>query len=224
MRFVVKIPRLPCVLLSAAAHTIFLYALATTISLFDSFDAFDAPSAAEARLASAAVVFSGSFDRIDSGLQLLNSGVVPRLYISGLNANAGLRPSRFVAQFSVRNPNIPDLQRSVDCCVQWGEHADNTLENAVETRCWAQRSETRGPLLLITSRLHMARALTALSRELPDHRIIPFPAPEPARSTSRLQPRALEYLKYLGTLALTHVPSITLRLPILWSIASHCPQ
>ncbi|WP_244613027.1 YdcF family protein [Methylosinus sp. Ce-a6] len=218
-----RMPSLVCVVSWAATHTLLVYVFAIIICRFDSFDAFELPSAVETRHVSAAVVFTGSFERIDAGLQLMNSGVVPLLYISGLNANAGLHPSRFVAQFSARNPNIRDLRRLVECCVQWGEYAENTIQNAVETRCWVRRHETPGPLLLITSRLHMARALTALSSELPDRPLIPFPALDPASSASQSRPRVIEYLKYLATIALVHAPSINFRLPIHRSRADGCP-
>ena len=125
---------------------------------FAAFDSFSIPSEAEVRRASAAVVFTGAFERVDAGLQLVNAGAVPRLYVSGLNANAGILPARFVSHFSERNPNIADLRRLVECCVEWGELADNTFQNARDTKCWADRRGLTGPLLLITSRRHMARA------------------------------------------------------------------
>ena len=34
---------------------------------------------------------------------------MPRLYISGVNGNAGIDPAHFVEQFSVRNPDIADF-------------------------------------------------------------------------------------------------------------------
>ena len=122
-----------------------------------SFDSFSIPSLERIRQVSAAVVFTGQFDRVDVGLRLADAGAVPRLYISGVNGNVGLDPAHFVEQFSIRNPDIADLRRLVACCVEWGERADNTFQNAQDTKCWVDRRGLAGPLLLITSRQHMAR-------------------------------------------------------------------
>jgi uncharacterized SAM-binding protein YcdF (DUF218 family) len=175
---------------------------------FAAFDSFSIPSEAEVRRASAAVVFTGAFERVDAGLQLVHSGVVPRLYVSGLNANAGILPARFVSQFSVRNPNIADLRRLVECCVEWGELADNTFQNAQDTKCWADRRGLTGPLLLITSRRHMARAMAALSGALPGRALIPYPADDALAPAGGLRGRTLEYIKYLGTLIANRLPSV----------------
>ena len=155
------------------AARIFLGAALVGVALdFFAFDSLSVPSDAEVRRAAAAVVFTGAFERVDAGLRLLEAGAVPRLYVSGVNANAGIPPARFVSQFSLRNPSIADLPRLVACCVEWGEDADNTLENAFDTKCWVDRRGVSGPLLLITSRRHMARALAALSGALPGRALI----------------------------------------------------
>jgi uncharacterized SAM-binding protein YcdF (DUF218 family) len=172
---------------------------------FVAFDACKVPSEAEIRQTSAGVVFSGAFERVDAGLNLLSAGYISRLYISGLNAGAGIVPRGFVDQFAPRNPNITDLKGLVACCVEWGENAQNTLENATETSCWMARQTLKGPLLLITSRLHMPRAAITLSRALPNQEIIPYPVDDD--SSSRLyRTRTLEFLKYLATIAVIHVP------------------
>ena len=120
------------------------------------------------------------------GLRLADAGTVPRLYISGVNGNAGIDPARFVEQFSIRNAGIADLQRRVACCIEWGERADNTFDNAQDTKCWVGRRGLTGPLLLITSRQHMARAMAALSGALPDRVIVPYPSKmDPPRSAGR---------------------------------------
>ena len=175
---------------------------------FFAFDSFSVLSDAEVRRASAAVVFTGAFERVDAGLQLLDAGVIPRLYVSGVNANAGIPPARFVSQFSVRNPSIADLPRLVECCVEWGERADNTIQNAWDTKCWAERRGVSGPLLLITSRRHMARAMAALSGALPGRALIPYPVDDAPPSAGGLRGRAFEYVKYLGTHVAVRLPRI----------------
>ncbi|MBY6242481.1 YdcF family protein [Methylosinus sp. Sm6] len=209
-------------MIAATTRTLFVSATLVGVDRFQSFDDFVVPSAAEVRRASAAVVFSGAFERVDAGLRLVNAGAIPLLYISGLNANAGLRPTHIVSQFSTRNPDIADLPSLIQCCVRWGENADNTLQNAFETRCWVKRRKAPGALLLITSRRHMARALTALSSELPEHALIPYPVPDAPASGSPLRPRAFEYLKYLATIVIVHIPSIDVLLGINPPLAKGC--
>ena len=142
---------------------------------FMAFDAFSVPSRKTVRSASAAVIFTGQFERVDAGLRLLEAKDVPRLYISGVNAGAGILLANFVNQFSTRNPEIVDLRQLVQCCVELGEQANNTFQNARDAQCWVERRGVTGPLLLITSERHMARAMAAISGTLPSFKIIPYP-------------------------------------------------
>ena len=158
-------------------------ALVGAVVGYVSFNSFSVPSLDRIRQVSAAVVFTGQFQRVDVGLRLADAGAVPRLYISGVNGNAGIDPAHFVEQFSIRNPDIADLRRLVSCCVEWGERANNTFQNAQDTKCWVDRRGLTGPLLLITSRQHMARAMAALSGALPGRVIVPYPVEDgPHRS------------------------------------------
>jgi uncharacterized SAM-binding protein YcdF (DUF218 family) len=191
-----------------ARRGFFALALISFALGFLAFDSFTVPLEAEVRRASTGIVFTGAFERVDAGLQLLAASAIPRLYVSGVNAGAGILPTRFVTQFSRRNPNIADFQRLVACCVEWGEDASNTVQNAWETKCWVDHRELAGPLLLITSRLHMARAMTALSAALPDYVIIAYPVEDALSSGHPLRGRAIEYLKYLGAIVALRLPSI----------------
>lgn len=188
------------------------------------FDSFDVPLEAEVRRASAGIVFTGAFQRVDVGLQLLDRGAIPRLYLSGVNAGAGMRPARLVSQFSLRNPNIADLQRLVACCVEWGEAANNTFQNASDTKCWVDRRELAGPLLLITSRPHMARAMAVLSAALPGRELIAYPVEDARSSAQSLRGRTIEYLKYLGALVAVRLPSIVSAKLFDGAVAEPCPR
>ena len=193
--------------LMRVAGRVFLGMALISVALgFLAFDSFDVPSEAEVRRTSVGIVFTGAFERVDAGLRLLNAGAIPRLYVSGVNAGAGILPARFVSQFSARNQNIADLQGLVACCVEWGERANNTFQNAQDTKCWVDRRGMTGPLLLITSRRHMARALAALSGALPRRELIPYPVDEALSPTDSLRERALEYVKYLGTIVAVRLP------------------
>jgi uncharacterized SAM-binding protein YcdF (DUF218 family) len=179
-------------------------ALVSGVVGYVSFDSFSVPSLDRIRQVSAAVVFTGQFERVDVGLRLASAGAVPRLYISGVNENAGIDPAHWVEQFSIRNPDIADLRRLVACCVEWGQRADNTFENAEDTKCWVDRRGLTGPLLLITSRQTMARAAAALSGALPERVIVPYPLEEGLSVGSRARMR--EYLKYLITIVVARLP------------------
>lgn len=136
------------------------------------------------------MIFTGAFERIDARSHLLAAGVVPGLYVSGANAGAGIHPVRFVHMSSLRNPKAADLQGLVECCVEWGERAENTFQNACETKCWIPRRGLPGPLLLITSREHMARALAALSGALPRRALIPYAVDDALPPGNRSRERA----------------------------------
>lgn len=195
--------------LSRIAGRIFLGLALTGVAVdFVAFDSFSAPTPTQLGEVSAAVVFTGQFDRVDAGLHLVDAKAVPRVYISGVNGGAGINPANFVHQFSARNPNIANLQRLVECCVEWGERANNTLQNARDTECWVRRRGLTGPLLLVTSQRHMARALAALSGTLPDRLIVPYPIEDAPLSVYPTRMRALDYVKYIGTFVTVRIPWI----------------
>jgi uncharacterized SAM-binding protein YcdF (DUF218 family) len=191
---------------------------------FLTFDSFPIPLEAEVRRVSAGIVFTGAFERVDAGLRLLDASAISRLYVSGVNAGAGIPPARFVGQFSLRNPNIMDLQRLVACCVEWGEGANNTFQNARDTKCWVDRRELAGPLLLITSRQHVARAMAALSAALPGGILIAYPVEDAFSPSHPLRERAIEYFKYLGTLVAVRLPSIVSARLFDGALAESCPR
>jgi len=191
---------------------------------FASFDDFSSPSLAELPRVAAGIVFTGDFGRVDHGLRLLDAGLVRRLYVSGVNAEAGIRPENFVAQFSARNPGIVELGALVDCCVEWGARAQNTWQNALDARCWALRNDLPGALLLITGREHMARARAALAAVLPEREILTEPVEDQSLGARNLERRAKEYLKYLETLTLTLAPGLAARTEAAGAFAQGCPE
>jgi uncharacterized SAM-binding protein YcdF (DUF218 family) len=187
-----------------------------------SFDSFSVPFLDRIHQVSAAVVFTGQLERVDVGLRLADSDAVPRLYISGVNGNAGMDPLRFVEQFSIRNPDISDLRRLVACCAEWGKRANNTFQNAQDTKCWVDRRALTGPILLITSRQAMARAITALSGALPEREIIPYPVEDGPPTDGRTRMRA--YLKYLVTIVASRLPLTIGGQRVYGPFADGCPD
>ncbi len=186
------------------------------------FDAAEPPSDADIRRAAAAVVFTGDFTRIDAALKLLAAGRVRKVYISGVNVGAGLIKQNFVTQFSRRNPEIAHLDKLVACCVEMGEAAESTIQNALETQCWLTRRSIEGPILLVTSRMHMARALGLLSRTARNRDIIPFPVADDASSLSDAA-RAEEYDKFVQTLVLVRIPGLLRLESFSGPFAKGCP-
>lgn len=197
--------------------------LALTI-WFASFDDYRPPTIGEIRNVPAAVVFTGQFERIDIALQMLDQGTIRRLFISGLNPGAGLFPTSFVAQFSARNPNIERLAGLTDCCIRWGDEADTTIQNADETKCWLTSESAQSPLLLISGRQHLARALAALRAAGVSNQILPYPVEEAGHPENELRRRALEFTKLLGQTLLSFTPWYNANVALHGRFAGGCPH
>lgn len=170
---------------------------------YATFDDFASPPAEQVGQASAAVVFTGAYSRIDAGLKLRSQDRVPRLYITGFNAKSGVFPN-FVEMYTKRNPDIASVGDLMACCVEVGVEARSTYQNALETRCWIERRNIEGPILLITSRNHMARALADLRGKLPLRRIIPYPVFDIPPTTGRN--RMAIFLQYVASLVASKLP------------------
>lgn len=167
------------------------------------FDQFMTPSPDLIKATATAIVLTGEHRRIDAGLRLQDEGKSTRLFISGFNPEAGIT-WRFVEQFSERNPSIRDLGALMACCVDYGVAAQTTYQNALEVKCWLQREEIEGPILLITSQNHMARALADFRGALLLREIIPFPVFDAPPLEG--EARAREYARYLVSLGLSPLP------------------
>ena len=75
-------------------------------------------------------MFTGADERVGVGLEVLQAGVVTRLYISGANPNAGIWRNDFEKKFGNADGNMRSLLK---CCIQFGALADSTFQNALET-------------------------------------------------------------------------------------------
>ncbi len=111
-----------------------------------------------------AVVFTGQFDRVRLGLQLMENNRIDRLFITGVNDGAGINPKRFPLQFGLSTKLIDALAAGN---IVLATDANSTIENAVESACWLRRQPSIKSIVLITSPYHMARASLALQRALP---------------------------------------------------------
>lgn len=147
----------------------------------------------------AALALTGGAERIPDAIELLERGHAGRLLITGANASLTLAD---VARLAPRSSKI------IECCVDLGYEARNTIGNAREARRWLDAHDLRGPVIVVTSNYHMPRALAELGHELPGTELIPFPV-----VTGRLRHGAWwndvgvarlwagEYVKYLAAIA-----------------------
>jgi uncharacterized SAM-binding protein YcdF (DUF218 family) len=157
--------------------------------------------------ADAIVVLTGGSARIDGALQLLAERRASRLLISGVNPRVNSKDlARLVGG---------DLRDDLDCCVDLGHDAIDTVGNAAETRSWAKQ---RGfsSLIVVTSDYHMPRSMTELAGAMPEMELIPFPVSNPElrladwwRDPPTLGLLAREYGKYLLARARQLLPATT---------------
>ncbi|PHS24030.1 MAG: hypothetical protein COA84_10005 [Robiginitomaculum sp.] len=145
------------------------------------------------------VLTGGGGTRIRAAATLLAKERGERLLISGVHS-------------AVQRRDIQDLfhltPKAMQCCVDLGYRAQDTLGNADETAAWAQ-SHKYGQLIVVTSTYHMPRALIELRASLPAAELLPFPVKDGRhKGLENLRRMVVEYLKYVVILAREAVLSI----------------
>lgn len=142
------------------------------------------------------VVLTGGAQRVNDALALLQQGHGGKLLISGVHQKTGRD------ELARHAPGARDM---LECCVDLGKGARNTIGNAIETRRWAEENGFRS-LIVVTSNYHMPRTLQEFRHALPGVRVTGYPVvtelAEPDRfwtdaATFRLI--AAEYAKYVVT-------------------------
>ena len=145
--------------------------------------------------ADAIVVLTGGAERVETGFRLLDEGLAPRLFVSGVHPDsrladlargAGVDPAKLAGR------------------VELGHAAASTRGNAVEIAAWA-RPRQIATIRLVTAGYHMPRARAELRRAMPGLRVQAHPV-TPARLRAEgafWQPRNWgllfgEYMKFLG--------------------------
>jgi uncharacterized SAM-binding protein YcdF (DUF218 family) len=111
------------------------------------------------------VVLTGTPARLNAGFALLKEIPDTRLLVSGVNAKVTRETLR---QAMGQSTNL------MDCCVDLGRIARNTVGNAEETALWAKNLDIDN-ILIVTSAYHMPRSLVELRRKMPGRRLVAFP-------------------------------------------------
>ncbi len=165
--------------LSIAAWGIGLTIFASTLPKLDS----SKPGTA----ADGIIVLTGGKGRLQAGLHLLAEKKGTRLLISGVHP-------------SVDNEDLWQITNApeylFDCCVDLDRASVNTIDNAEKSANWA-RAHGYKSVYLVTADYHMRRSLLLLQNALPDCEIIPYPV----AADKSLQAVALEYTKFIVTVA-----------------------
>jgi len=149
-----------------------------------------------------AIVFTGAYDRIDLGLDLLSSGNVDRLFITGANRTSGLIPARFPQLF---DPNSEEAGWIASGRVVLAPDAHSTLENALEVACWLRGEPEVKEVALITSQRHMARASVALQHAIAPISVVRVVS-DPSRKYDKFQLDLGEFSKFTATWIITLLP------------------
>ena len=151
--------------------------------------------AADANATDAIVVLTGGTERVETGFRLLEEGLAPRLFVSGVHPDSRLADL-------ARGAGVDPAKLSGR--VELGHAAASTRGNAVEIAAWASARGVR-TITLVTAGYHMPRARTELRRAMPGLQVQAHPV-TPARLRAEgafWQARNWglllgEYMKFLG--------------------------
>ena len=139
------------------------------------------------------IVLTGGTDRVPDAIELFSRGLADRLTVQ-LDRGHGVEIARL-------NPRSRDL---IECCVDLGHEAVNTIGNAREARLWVEQNKIAASLIVVTSNYHMPRALAELRHELPNYELRAYPVVALGmkytgwwRSAHAARVLGTEYLKYI---------------------------
>lgn len=148
------------------------------------------------RPADAIVVLTGGTKRLETGFALLEKGMGKKLFISGVYR--GVEVKELLARLKRE-----DAER-LNCCVELGFEADDTIGNAREATAWLRREGFR-TYFLVTSNYHLRRATLDFKAFAPELKPFAYPvAPEGLdmknwwRDSTARGLVLREYMKYLA--------------------------
>ena len=142
------------------------------------------------------VVLTGGKMRIERGMEILQKGYAEKMFISGV-----FMPSEIETKFRIEKSK-KDL---LDCCINFGAEAKNTIENAVEVNQWLSDNSEIIKIILITSYYHLPRSILMFEKKI-DRNLEVFPVPAVEKVNLLEQPFfhikliTSEYFKVIYTL------------------------
>jgi len=138
----------------------------------------------------AIVVLTGGQNRLEVAVELLETGLADKLYVSGVDEK--------VTRLELLNL-LGSTKALEECCIESGNQAADTVGNAIETLEWIEKNDIES-LRVVTSLEHMPRAMVEFKRFMPDIKFIEHPVgrwrPENINYFSLSQ----EYSKYIISL------------------------
>lgn len=114
--------------------------------------------------ADAAIILTGGSKRIQSGFELLENGIVPQIFISGVHPDVKL--DELLAQYDQK------LNATMQQHITLGKRAIDTETNAAEAVDWVKKHDIKH-IVLVTATYHMPRALYEFHALAPDLKISP---------------------------------------------------
>ncbi len=120
------------------------------------------------------VILTGTPARLKVGFELLKSGAAKRILISGVNRQVSREQLRIA---------MGESDEIMNCCVDLGRIAHDTVGNAYEASLWASEHKFN-KLIIVTSAYHMPRSLVELKRQMPNKNLYAF---SPATDALKLE-------------------------------------
>ncbi|MBT5264916.1 MAG: YdcF family protein [Rhodospirillaceae bacterium] len=140
-------------------------------------DQIPRPGPAPEERTEAVIVLTGGSKRLDEGLRVLVSGRASALFVSGVDGSVGATGIKHL----IATGAIPGAAEKLDCCVDLGYDAHDTIGNAEETGTW-MRAKRFTSLRLVTANYHMPRSRLEFAAAMPDIQIVEHPVfPEDVR-------------------------------------------
>jgi uncharacterized SAM-binding protein YcdF (DUF218 family) len=149
----------------------------------------------------AIVVLTGGRDRLAEAFRLLESGMAPRLLITGVAEGVSL--AQVIDGLGDNRDAAPSAELQA-CCITLGYEAGNTVGNAAEGAAWVRANAVKS-VRLVTANYHIQRSRLEFRRTLPEIELISHPVypPEVQDSLWFVKPPVValligEYHKFAG--------------------------